>query len=113
MLPSGRASIYGRSVRLRNRTDTLATARAARNAGTPVATGQMTSADSNDVGTCEASHHDRLTAYTASKNVPKATALDVRKAAAPGRSADRASSARRWKQKIATATRKIPTLMDA
>lgn len=114
MLWLGRVvSIYWLFVRLWNRTITIPNTSAARNAGRLVATGQTRSAESNDVGKCEESHQDRLTAYTASKKVPNATALDVIKADAPSLCADLASSTRRWQQETATATRKMPTLMDA
>jgi len=114
MLLSGRVVfIYRLFVRLWNLTITLPNTSAARNAGRLVATGQIRSAESNDMDTCEESHHDRLTAYTASKKVPNATALDEIKADAPSLCADLTSSTRRWPQKTATATRKMPTLMDA
>ncbi len=97
MLLLGRVvSIYWLFVRLWNRTITLPNISAASNAGRLVATGQIRSAESSDVGKCEESHHDRLTAYTASKKVPNATALDVIKADAPSLCADLASSTRRW-----------------
>jgi len=114
MLLVGRVvSIYWLFARLDNRAITLPNTSAARNAGRPVATGQIRSAESIDVGTCEESHHDRLTAYTASWKVPNATALDEIKADAPSFCADLAISTRRWQEKTATATRKMPTLMDA
>ncbi len=63
MLWSGRiVASYGLLVRLRNRINTPPNTSAARNAGRLVAKGQIISAKSNDVGTCEESHHEMLTA---------------------------------------------------
>lgn len=65
------------------------------------------------MGKREESHHDVLTAYTATKNVPNARALAVIKADAPCLPADLVSSIRRCQQKTAMATRRMPTLIDA
>jgi hypothetical protein len=89
-------AIYWSLSRLRNRTITLPNTSAAKNAGRLVATGQIGSAQSKDVGRCEESHHAVLTACAASKKVPHARAPDVIKAAAQSLSTDLASSTRRW-----------------
>lgn len=79
-----------------NPTMTLPNTSAQRNAGKPVATGQISIAKSNDVGKREESHHDVATANNASKKVPNARALEVIKADALNFHADLASSIRRW-----------------